>query len=64
MAVTGAILTKLYANAITRHEKKKRILSHATSVSNKRKQTEDRHFFVVSNTVSIVSYPSNKADQN
>ena len=38
-------------------------LSHATSVRNKRKQMEDRKTFVVSNIVSIVSYPSKKADQ-
>ena len=30
MAVTGAIFPKKYANAITRHEQKKQILSHAT----------------------------------
>ena len=41
MAVTGTILPKIYANVITRHEQKQ-ILSHATSVGNKRKQTEDR----------------------
>ena len=39
-------------------------MSHATSVGNKRKQTEDRIFFVLSNIVSIVSYPSKKTDQN
>ena len=43
---------------------KRKILSHETSVSNKRKQTKDRNVFVVSNNVSIVSYPSKKADQN
>ena len=37
MAVTGTILPKQYANIITRHK-----LSHATSVGNKRKQTEYR----------------------
>ena len=31
-----------------------KILSHATSVSNELKQTEDRNTFVVSNIVSIV----------
>ena len=56
MAVTGAISPKKYANAITRHEQKK-ILSHATSVGNKQKQTEDRKDFVISNIVSIVSSP-------
>ena len=35
MAVTGTILPKQYANVITRHEQKKTILSHATSVGNK-----------------------------
>ena len=38
MAVTGTVFPKRYANVITRHEQKK-ILSHATSVVNKRKQT-------------------------
>ena len=51
MAVNGAILPKI-------------ILSHATSVGNKQKQTEDRKTFVISNIVSIVSSPSEKADQN
>ena len=40
------------------------ILSHATSIGNKRKQTEDRNTFVTSNIVSIVTYPTNKTDQN
>ena len=35
MAVTVAIFPKIYANAIIRHEQKKEILSHATSVINK-----------------------------
>ena len=61
MAVTGAIYPQKYANAINRHEQNK---YYATSVGNKRKQTEDRKTFVVSNIVSIVSSPSNKADQN
>ena len=43
LEVTGTIFPKRYANVITRHEQKK-ILSHATSVGNKRKQTEDRNF--------------------
>ena len=43
---------------------KRKILSHATSVGNKRKQTEDRKTFVISNIVSIVLYPPKKADQN
>ena len=60
MAVTGTTLTKLYANVITRHKQKKKILSHAASVGNKRKQTEDRKTFVISNIVSIVSSPSKK----
>ena len=37
MAVTGTILPKLYANVITRHEQKKQILSHVTSIGNNRK---------------------------
>ena len=64
MAVTGTILPKRYANVITRHEQKKKLLSHATSVGNKRKQTEDRKTFVISNIVSIVTSPSKKTDQN
>ena len=44
--------------------KKEKILSHATSVGNKRKQIEDRKTFVVSNIVSIVTSPSKKTDQN
>ena len=39
-------------------------MSRATSLSNKRKQTEDRKTFFISNIVSIVSSPSNKKDQN
>ena len=38
MAVTSTILPKGYANVITRHKQKKKILSHATSIRNKRKQ--------------------------
>ena len=38
MAVTGTILPKRYANVITRHEQKKQILSHATSIGNKQKK--------------------------
>ena len=41
--------------------KKRKILSHATSVGNKRKLTEDRKLL---NIVSIVSSPSKKTDQN
>ena len=37
MAVTVTIFPKKYTNAITQHEQKKEILSHATSVGNKRK---------------------------
>ena len=40
------------------------ILSHATSVGNKQKRTEERKTFVISNNVSIVSSPSKKEDQN
>ena len=43
---------------------KGKILPHATSVGNKRKQTEDRCIFFVSNIVYIVSSPSKKTDQN
>ena len=35
MAVTVTILTKRYANVITRHEQKNVFLSHATSMGNK-----------------------------
>ena len=35
MVVTGTILPKRYANVITRHEQKKKMLSHATSIGNK-----------------------------
>ena len=38
--------------------------SIATSVGNKQRRTEDKETFVIPNIVSIVSYPSNKADQN
>ena len=51
MFVTGTILPKLYANVITRHEQKKTIFSHATSIGNKRKQIEDRKTFFISNIV-------------
>ena len=64
MAVTDTIFPKQYANAITRHEQKKTILSHAKSVGNKQKQTEDRKTFFISNIVSIVSSPSKKTHQN
>ena len=64
MAVTGTILPKQYANVITRHKQKKKILSHTTSIGNKRQQTEDRKTFVISNIVSIVTSPSNKTDHN
>ena len=40
MAVTSAILPKIYANAITLHEQKKTLLSHAISVSNKQEQKQ------------------------
>ena len=63
LEVTGSILPKKYANAITQHEQKKEIFPHAKSIGNKRKQTEDRETFYVSNIVYIVSYPSKKADQ-
>ena len=62
MAVNATILPKLYANVITWHKQKKQILSHATSVGNKWKQTEEKHF--ISNIVSIVTSPSRKTDHN
>ena len=43
---------------------KRKNISHAKYVVNKQKQTEDRKTFVVSNIVFIVSFPSNKSDQN
>ena len=64
MSVTGTILPKQYANVITQREQKKKILSHATSIGNKRKQTEDRKRFVISNIVFIVTYQSKKTDHN
>ena len=39
-------------------------MSHATSVGNKQKQTEDRKTFVISNIASIVSSPSKKTYKN
>ena len=39
------------------------MLSHATSVSNKQKKTEDKCFCHI-NILSILSSPSNKSDQN
>ena len=39
-------------------------MSHATSVGNNRKQTEDRKTFVTSNIVSIVTSPEKKTDHN
>ena len=57
MEVTSTILPKQYANVITRHKQKKKLLSHATSVGNKQKQTEDRKTFFISNIVSIVTSP-------
>ena len=62
IAVTGTILPKQYANVITQHEQKK--LSHAKSVGNKRKQTEDRKTFVISNIVSIVTCLTKKTNHN
>ena len=64
MALTGAILPKIYAGVITRHEQNKTILSHAISVGNKQKQIEHRRTFFMSNILSTVSYPSKKADNN
>ena len=61
MAVTGAISPK-NTNTITMHEQKK--LSDATSISNKRKQTEDRKTFFIFNIMSIVLSTSKKSDQN
>ena len=39
-------------------------MSHATSIGNKRKQTEDRKTLVISNIVSIVTSPTKKTDHN
>ena len=39
-------------------------MSHATSIGNKRKLTEDRKTFVISSIVSIVTFPSGKPDHN
>ena len=39
-------------------------MSHATSIGNKRKQTEERKTFFISNIVSIVTSPSKKTDHN
>ena len=39
-------------------------MSHATSVGNKIKLTEDRKTFVTSNIVSIVTSPTKKTDHN
>ena len=64
MAVTGSILTKKDANAITRHEQRKQILSHATYFGHKREQREDRKTVFISSIMSIVSSPSKKIDQN
>ena len=64
MAVTRTILSKQYANVITQHKQKKQIMSHATSIGNKQKQTEDRKMFFISNIVSIVSSPSKKTYHN
>ena len=64
MTVTGTIFPKRYANVITQHKQKKNILSHATSVGNKRKQTEDRKTFVISNIVSILTSPAKKTNHN
>ena len=43
---------------------KRKKLSHAASVGNEQKQTEDRKAFFISSIVSIVSFSSKKADQN
>ena len=61
MAVTGAISQKNMPMQLPDMNKK---LSHATSVGNRRKQTEDRKTFVIYNIVFIVSSSSKKADQN
>ena len=39
-------------------------MSHATSIGNKQKQTEDRKTFVISNIVSIMTSSSKKTDHN
>ena len=55
-------IAKKYDNAITRHEQNRKKLSHAISVGEKLKQTEDRKIVVVSNIVSIVSSPLKISD--
>ena len=62
MAVTSAILPKNMPIQLPDMNKRK-IFSHATSVGNKQKQIEYRNTFFISNIVSIVSSPSEKADQ-
>ena len=62
MAVNGAILPKNTPMQLPNTNKRKQF-SHATSVGNKLKQTEDKETFVIPNIVSIVSSPSNKSDQ-
>ena len=62
--MTGAIFPKRYANAVTRHEQKKTILYHATSVVTRQLKTVERNNFVISSIVSIVSSPYNKEDQD
>ena len=54
-------MLKQYANVINRHEQKKKIFSHATSVGKKNRRQKN---IFTSNIVSIVSSPSNKTDQN
>ena len=60
MAATGTIFSKTICQCNYPTRTKEKILSHATSVGNKRKQTEDRNTFFISNIVSIVTSPSKK----
>ena len=63
MAVTGTIFQKDMRMQLTDMNKRK-ILSHATSIGNRRKKTEDGKTFFISNIVSIVSSLWKKTDQN
>ena len=54
MAVTGAILPKNIPMQLPDMNKIKKKLSHATSVGNKQKHTEDRKTLFISNIVFIV----------
>ena len=57
LAVTGTIFAKTICQYNNPTRTKEKILSHATSIGNKRKQTEERKTFFISNIVSIVTSP-------